>query len=253
VDSRFRNLLTQLTNPDSANENLEKKPAKSDASTVNPLYAYAQSLSRAGKDPIIKESRPKHVDGSEFKFGPSSAPVGNQDDNGEPIIIVKMISSNGLFDGDEQRIGAPINSDASKIWLSFTQESLNGKPHEPSPPLSSDDGTFVDAGDTWLACLARRTQSLSMLTRWLLCASLMLSILCMIYLCMAVMRANQQRRSRLYLQYKMGKNDAVFLMPPPAYEIPGELPKKDEMQPESPPPTYEIAVGPTSESVVKEV
>lgn len=54
-------------------------------------------------------------------------------------------------------------------------------------------------------------------------------------------------------QYKMGKNDAVFLMPPPAYEIPGELPKKDEVQPESPPPTYEIAVGPTAQSVVKEV
>lgn len=199
------------------------------ASTVNPLFAYAKGLAQ------------NRQDGSRTK-----TPLSNLDENGEPILIVKIIKSDGLFDGDENRRDG---SDANNGWLSFTQDSLDDKPHEPSPPLSSDDhlnvgsGMDVDAGaygmgmvaesvstatlpmpyanlikdqcphsvrntkylcllsdDTWLACFARRTHNLPLLTRWLLCVALMLSILCMIYLCLAVMRTSQQRRRRLYLQ-----------------------------------------------------
>lgn len=48
----------------------------------------------------------------------------------------------------------------------------------------------------------------------------------------------------------MGKSDAAFLVPPPTYEkvapTLGYSMGDEEKQRESPPPAYEIAVGPTS-------
>jgi len=222
--------------------------SKLDSQIINPLFAYAKSLSGNGVTPapVVATARPHHLEGLGFR--PSVAPVSNSDENGEPIIVVKMIKIDGLDDGDDGR-----RSNPDKDWLSFTQQTLNGKPHEPSPPLLKNDDTYIDADDTWLACLARRTQSLSVFTRWVLCAALMLSLLCMMYLCLAIMKANQQRRRRLYLQYKMGKSDAAYFMPPPTYEKFNEYSLKNEQEKsESPPPAYEIAVQ-NSEPVIKDV
>jgi len=110
--------------------------------------------------------------------------------------------------------------------------------------------------------LARRTNGLSMLTRWLLCASMMLSMLCIIYLCLAVLRVNKQRRRRLHLQHELDKAGASYwAASPPTYEKlvmpPGYTSKLNEEKPETPPPTYEIASGQflarAGEPAVKEV
>jgi len=169
----------------------------------------------AGEPPIVFQSRPKFQEGREFE-GPTS--VGNEDENGDQIIVVKMIP----MDGESQEDGAIIP--------------------ETIPPSSGDVINDV-SDDGWLACLSRRSQNLSMLSRWLLCAALMMSVLCMIWLCMAFMR-NQRQRRRLYMQYRAGKSDLIYFMPPPTYEkTPSSaayLPlNKDQKQPPpSPPPAY---------------
>lgn len=185
----------------------------------------------SSEEPLVAKSHPKHVDGSEFK-GPSS--VENEDENGEPIIIVQMIPID-VEDEDDSSEGIIIN--------------------EPPSPPSSGDVMYADADDGWLACLARRTQNLSILSRWLLCLALMLSILCMFWLCLALMRTQRQQRRRLYTQYRAGKSDVIYFTPPPAYEkspssaayLP--LNKEEQKAPPSPPPAYET----TLESVKTEI
>jgi hypothetical protein len=190
----------------------------------------ADHVDRTSGKPRIPESHPKHVDGSEFTG--SSGSIGNMDENGEPIIIVHMIPVD-LNEDDGNSKSSQVSDDA------------------PTPP-ETGDAIYGDADDGWMACLARRTQNLSILSRWMLCFALMLSILRMFWLCLALMRTQRQRqrRHRLYSQYRAGKSNVIYFTPPPIYEktpssaayVPLNNDEKKKQAPPSPPPAYHVCL-----------
>jgi hypothetical protein len=68
-----------------------------------------------------------------------------------------------------------------------TLESVRA--HEPSPPV--DRFAHMDRAmgrESWMACLSRRAHHLSRMSRYMLCAGMLLCVLSMMFICVALMR-----------------------------------------------------------------
>jgi len=221
---------------------------KSFGDSSNPLFNYADRLfgrtsaptGVAAKPELNSQSdesgvvhKPLRISGDAFP-GPT---VGNSDDNNDPIIIVHMIP-----DKTPDREGAPRfapigddDDDHSDEDSTMLKESAN----EPSPPIDQSG----DSDDDWISCLARRARRLSMITRWMLCIALMLSIASMIWICLAIMRTAPRRRLMM-ANMKKNKYEVVYSTPPvtASDKSPMIIETKEPLpETESPPPPYEAA------------
>jgi len=234
VNDRFRNMFDQL----------EKSFNMEDGDSGNPLFNYADQLF-GRKQPDLQTSSPKSVGSSEeagiahsrpvFKLGDQfkGPTVGNEDQNNEPIIIVHMIGNqNPPRQEPSNPSGDDDHSDEDSTML---KETAN----EPSPPIDMSG----DPDDDWLSCLARRARRLSMITRWMLCIALMLSIASMIWICLAIMRTAPRRRL-LMANMKKTPYEVIYSTPPvtASDKLPMIIETKEPLpESESPPPPYEVA------------
>lgn len=117
----FRDLNSQSDSQDSTSDDQSKQKPRLFGGPEDVLdHVPDRTVNISDQQPLIALSHPKSPLGSEFD-GPS---VGNEDENGDPIIVVEMIPD----DGDTE-------SSSEGVIVS----------NEPSPP-SSNDVIYGDAG-----------------------------------------------------------------------------------------------------------
>jgi len=196
IDKEISQMKNRMTNMESSMQ------TNQNSVNLNPLFSYGKQIAEQNNNEGHLPLR-THAE-------LNGKPVGNIDDKGRTILFVAIL----------------VPSDSDSYDRANTLASLDQKPHEPSPPLDPSEET----DDGWLVIFSERAKRFSFVNRWLVCLSLFLCIISLIWICLAIIRTAPRRRP-LYARAEeikvvgLSVGEKKFLV-------------ETKAQPEGPPPPY---------------